>query len=253
MKKCAAYCVVCLVIGVLLLAGSHVEKPDEAIPISSESIQPTAIPVAENVDVAQVDDVLSVLNILKEAGDVQVNYTHTVTMDGIEYEMDYVGSSYNYDVDRGHTSGIVNNDVVDLWYDETRFIFNTNNDSKVDELSSLMRSYYNKNMETVRLICNMITQGEIQNVYNAFDYTVYRAVTTDPLAIDQILHVTIDSTVKAASWVVCVPDDPNEAYRAVLLVYPSSNKAKITREKFSYEFRVNTGFRCHFPDTLNTV
>jgi len=250
MKKCALYCTVCVLVGVFLLCWQDSTTRQET-PSVTPAIQTTttSIVIPDEVDIAHTDDVLQVLQTLKEAGDVSINYTHSVTIDGVEYEMDYLGSQYNYDVDRGHTAGIIHDQVVDLWYDETRNVLTTDSTDNLDSLRNAAQASYRKHVSTISLICNMIANGDACYIADREGYTVYKVTSYAQLAEDQLLHVTVDSDVRVSNWVVHVPDDPNGVYTAVLVVFPNENQAGITREKYFYTFQVNTGFKCNFPST----
>lgn len=244
MKKCAIYCTLCILIGgYFLLRDKAVEMPIDQVAqydiINTESEPP---------NVSSVDDVLNVLNILNEASDIHITYTHSLLMDGISHEMEYAGSTYNYDVDRGHTSVINDKLSAELWYTEDKYKVSTELVEDMDLAYTSTKDCYKSNLQTIRLICEMVTQGKVQNVIKRDHYTVYKASSDEQMANTDMLHVTVDSVVEHSNWMVIVPDDSSGEYAAILDVYPSENKAGITRERFSYKFKVNTGFRCTFPD-----
>lgn len=244
MKKCAIYCTLCVLIGgYFLFKKEPIREPAEQVThnvsIISESEMPEVLPV---------DGVLHVLDTLNEAGDVHINYTHSLVIDTVTHEMEYAGSTYNYDVDRGHTSLINDKFSAELWYTEDNYKLSTDRVEDLDAVYNVTKDCYQSNVQTIRLICEMIMQGKVQDVIRRNDHTVYKATSYDQLAKTDMLHVTVDSYVERSDWAVVVPDDAQGEYTAVLKVYPSENSSGITCERFSYKFRVNTGFRCEFPD-----
>lgn len=248
MKKCAIYCTACVLVGVLFLLLNKQE------PVVDEPADPVARVIEdtneEPVQVLRMDDVLFVLQDLDEASDVHITYTHTLNIDGIDYEMDYVGSNYNYDLDRGHTSVITSDWNADLWYDEEYYVLHTDDVESVDIMCRQVKDYYSSNLATIRLICSMLMQGTTQHIAQRDNYTVYKATSNDQLADGNLLHVTVDSDVFKSSWQITVPNDPFGLYKASLTVYPDENSAGIHYEKFSYEFLINTGFQCKFPEAV---
>lgn len=246
MKKCVLYCTTCVLLGVLFLRFGHSDTHDMSITHTEIN---TLLPNQTNTkpSVLAMEDVLKVLDTLDQAGDVHIDYVHTIDIDSITYEMDWVGSVYNYDVDRCHTSAVTDKFYADMWYSEDDYILNVDKQEYVDTAYSYLKDSYQTSLRTIRLICQMTATGEVQEVYETDGYIVYKAFSDKQIAESNVLHVTTDSNVRSTSWVVRVPNDANNEYTAVLTIYPDENSAGITCETYSYKFNIDTGFSCTFP------
>lgn len=253
MKKCVLYCTACVLLGILVLCSRQQKQSanTEYAEVNTLTTEEAVEKESLEVTVLNTEDVLSVIDRLNEASDVHIDFVHTLVIDDTNYEMDVVGSSYNYDVDRGHISVITDKFFAEVWYSEDETILETSNVEDITVARTYTDGLYQRNLYTVKLICSMLTDGKLQQVYRTKDYTVYKAYSNKQMAETNLLHVTADSTVRATSWVVRVPHSQDGEYTATLNVFPNENASDITCERFSYKFRINTGFRCKFPESIN--
>lgn len=249
MRKWLLYSVACVTVGIACWVRS-----DDPVPVSSPDVVTTDIAeqTSEDIQIIRVADVHSVVEELDSADDVSVQYTHYLCIDNMLYEVDYVGSSYNYKSGTGHVSSIHPDKTVDCYYDEDSYLLSVDDEefaSSRDFLDTRNKEagYLSSNLSTIGMIVDVIQHSDKTRVHCVPNGTLYVLTTHDPVYNGELLHPVVDTGVDYVHWQILVSNN-DEPHKAKLTIKSCKNDQGIEYEQFSYEFKTNTGFVASFPD-----
>lgn len=249
MKKWVLYSAICFIVGIVCMLYSNREVPvDSSSVVTIEPIEQTS----EEVRIIRVSDIHSVVEELQCADDVSIQYTHYLCMDDILYEVDYVGSSYNYKSGNGHVSSIHPDQLVDCYYNDDDYLISVGDDdftssSDTLEVRNKEAKYLDTNLSTINMIVDVLQHSEKTRVKEVPSGTLYVLTTYDSVHDGELLQTVEATGVEYVHWQILVSnnEEPNEAK---LTIKSCENDQGIEYEQFSYKFRTNTGYDITFPD-----
>lgn len=249
MKKWLLYSAACFIIGtVWMLCSGGVMHVDSSSVVTVEPIEQTS----DNVQIIQVSDIHSVIEELEFADDVNIQYTHSLCINDILYEVDYVGSSYNYKLGKGHVSAIHPDLIVDCYYDEDSYLISIGDegfksDEDTVEVGNKEIKYLSSNLSTINMIVDVIQHSDKTRVTEVSGGTLYALTTYDSVHNGELLQPVEGTGVECVNWEVYVSNN-EEPSVAKLTIKSCENDQGIAYEQFSYKFRTNTGYTVSFPD-----
>lgn len=242
MRKCALYCTLCIVCGVLFLLHGYTNKSEMHTYTPPVYTVPVTHDYAPKADIDTDVVVPDILELLDTSNDIHMVYTHSITVSGENRIIDYVGTRFSNISYNGCVISIHSDYSSSMLFTEDDYVLTIDDEDVRDtELYEKEYSYLRSNTETVKFIVSVLSSdSDTKSIINESG-TSYSLISESSVQNGELLHVTEDG-VHYAEWYLYVPDSREEFYRAEVHIYPNSNSQGIECESYRYEFEINTGY-----------